>query len=75
MGTWWSETFDGDGELFRREVVEPSLKLGTEAFPVYYMPGSEPYASTLDPYAVNMRLDYGPISVYNDDRTIPAENR
>ena len=79
MGTWWSETFDGDGQLFDgqlfQEEVEPSLTLGTEAFPVYYQPGSEPYATTLDPYAINMRLDYGPISVYNDDRTIPAENR
>ena len=57
-------------------VVEPPVLIqGSEAFPVNYMPGAEPFQTTLDPYGINMKLDYGPISIYNDDRTITEDLR
>ena len=31
--------------------------------------------TTLNPYSLNMKLDYGPISIYNDDRTIAESAR
>ena len=56
-------------------VTHPELSQGTEAFPVAYAPQSYGLKTTLDPYNINMYLDYGPISVYNDDRTLEASER
>mmetsp|Transcript_34811 Transcript_34811/g.45816 ORF Transcript_34811/g.45816 Transcript_34811/m.45816 type:complete len:100 (-) Transcript_34811:527-826(-) len=36
---------------------------------------NEKHKSTLDPYIVNMSLEYGPILVYDDDRTIDEDDR
>ena len=33
------------------------------------------FLTTLNPYDINMYLDYGPISIYNDDRTIQEDQR
>ena len=41
--------------------------------PITYVPGD--FTTTLDPYNLNMQLDYGPISIYNDDRTISKKER
>ena len=53
----------------------PELNQGTDEFPVMFRPGNEGYKTTLDPYNINMVLNYGPISIYNDDRTLPEEER
>ena len=44
--------------------------------PVNYEQGVyEPFETTLNPYDINMYLDYGPIAIYNDDRTLPVSER
>ncbi len=43
--------------------------------PVYFNPGYGEYKTTLYPYDLNMYLDYGPMAIYNDDRTIAASER
>ena len=53
----------------------PGTFQGTDAFPVYHYPGTAELRTTFNPYDINMHLNYGPISIYNDDRTIPAEER
>jgi len=51
--------------------VEPEpVTQGTTYMPVYFKQGSEEFTTTLDPYNLNMYLDYGPIKIYNDDRTL-----
>ena len=40
-----------------------------------YIPEGGNFRTTLDPYNLNMYLDYGPISVFNDDRTIDPNQR
>ena len=56
-------------------VTHPALSQGTEAFPVAYAPKGYNLRTTLDPYNINMYLEYGPISVYNDDRTLDVDER
>ena len=31
--------------------------------------------TTIDPYAINMYLEYGQIEIFNDDRTVKASKR
>ena len=40
-----------------------------------YAPEGGDLSTTLDPYNINMYLDYGPIAVYNDDRTLEPDER
>ena len=69
--------------IFRRaaEVAQPysyngpEVNQGDDALPVMFRPGEYDYQTTLDPYNINMHLNYGPMSIYNDDRTIPEESR
>lgn len=55
--------------------VYPEIRQGTDEFPVFYAPQDNNLRTTLDPYNINMYLDYGPMSVYDDDRTIEPEER
>ena len=44
-------------------------------FPVTFREGIEEYKTTLEPFNINMYLDYGPMSVLNDDRTLSETAR
>lgn len=54
-------------------MAENIIEQGSSNLPVYFTPGYGDFQTTIDPYNLNMYLDYGPIDIYNDDRTI-AEN-
>ena len=43
---------------------------GTTATPVTHVTQEGGYQTTLNPYDINMSLSYGPIAIYNDDRTL-----
>jgi len=55
--------------------VYDTARQGSEEFPVIYAPKNDSLRTTLDPYNINMYLDYGPMSVFNDDRTLEVEER
>lgn len=55
--------------------VYDTVRQGSDEFPVIYAPKNDNLRTTLDPYNINMYLDYGPMSVYNDDRTLEVEER
>ena len=57
------------------EVVAPSLEQVIGQADIYYEPGIVLEETTLNPYSLSMKLDYGPISIYNDDRTIAESAR
>ena len=48
---------------------------GTSYAPVYYRQNTEVFTTTLDPYNLNMYLDYGHMNIFNDDRSIPENER
>ena len=52
-----------------------SVNQGSNALPIKYEPGYGDFKTTLDPYNINMYLEYGPISIYNDDRSLSEKER
>ena len=52
-----------------------TINQGASSLPVDYVVYAKTPVTTLDPYTLNMYLDYGPVEIYNDDRTIDEADR
>ena len=44
-------------------------------FPVRFREGLSEFQTTLEPFNIHMYLDYGPINILNDDRTLTETER
>ena len=65
--------------LTQEELDERADEQGSSYMPVYYIPYTsderEQYRTTLDPYTINMSLEYGRIDIYDDDRSLKESKR
>ena len=63
--------------LAQEQVVVTNVSQGTDVFPVTFSPSDIAWGqrTTLDPYNLDMFLDYGPIDVFNEDITASKKER
>ena len=72
-------TATAQAALSEDEVESRAENQGSEYITVNYVPYTaaekKKYQTTLDPFVINMQLEYGRIDVHDDDRTIPESKR
>ena len=71
IAAWWQGLFNTNDGVSAGIFVGQ----GDSALPIMYFQPTEDEMTTLNPYDINMYLDYGPIEIFNDDRTIREDER